>query len=564
MKSITRILGLALCVLAGLSFLRGDYVGKVYFRAADGSRLKSIGGMTASPLRSAASWLRTGEERRPAARASASARDRRSPLSLAREIRKGNLILKRTESDSLAGMEHRRYTQYYEGIEVLGGQVIQHVRRGRVISTTGAYYEGIQVETTPLIDADAAGQIFLGSIAELGFSENETERALVIYPAPGGEARLAYRLTMTRGLGDSRTAFIDARSGEILTEFGNVNCGDLTIGLGMGVHGEQFKLPTTYSNNAYWLADYKQVRPVNQITKDYETYNGTTDTVASDADNIWDSDGALVSVHAYVGLTYDYCYSILGRSGFDGENQKDIVAHVHYPTSGIAVWSSGQMFFDTPAASALDVVAHEYAHGIIDNSSGLLYYCNDTAQPGALNEAFADILGAAVEFHWQPEGEGYDHADWHIGEDIDPAYTGNPYYGASGYLRDLSDPNATTWEYEGTNYPYPCHLSQCLIFDNPASDSGGVHFNSTLYSHAYYLLAAGGTNKVSHLSVAGIGMDSATRIFYRAWTYYMTPAPDYLFAANCLVQSAADLYGTSSNEYAQTIKAMQAIGWTSL
>jgi thermolysin len=106
-------------------------------------------------------------------------------------------------------------------------------------------------------------------------------------------------------------------------------------------------------------------------------------------------------------------------------------------------------------------------------------------------------------------------------------------------------------------------LSQCIIFpDTQEGDWGGVHFNSTLYSHAYYLLSAGGTNKVSGLSVSGIGIEKATKIFYRAWTYYMTSTADYLFAANCLLQSAGDLYGANSNEYAQTIKAMEAIGWT--
>lgn len=560
MRLLGKLSRVVLCILLGFSFLQSAYIGKVYFKASDGKRLKRIGDM--SQVYSVPQMIR---ERAP--KEGSLSRNQTLPLRnqtlispayIGIEIGKGNLKLRRIENDRVAMMEHRRYTQYYRGLEVLGGQIIQHLRQGRLVSTTGEYYEGVGIDTTPFIDATTASQLYMIHLAKPDLREGEEGSKLIIYPVTDGDYRLAYLVTMNSGFDFSMTGIIDAKRGEVIKEYSNVNYDGLTIGLGTGVHGEQFKLPTTYANNMYWLADYSRVRPVNQITRDY----GNSDNIASDADNIWDSDGALVSVHAYVGLTYDYCYSVLGRAGLDDTNQQALIAHVNYPTADIAFWTDGEMFVDTPTAGALDIVAHEYAHGITQYSSGLLYYCDANAQPGALNEAFSDIIGTAVEFHWQPEGQGFDKADWLIGEDIDPPYIGNQYYGATSYLRDLSDPNSTTWKYSGVNYPYPCHLSQCRLFQDPEVDFGGVHFNSTLYSHAYYLLAAGGTNRVSRLSVSGIGIEKATKIFYRAWTHYMTPTADYLFAANCLLQSAGDLYGASSNEYAQTINAMEAIGWT--
>jgi thermolysin len=207
-------------------------------------------------------------------------------------------------------------------------------------------------------------------------------------------------------------------------------------------------------------------------------------------------------------------------------------------------------------AAAIDVVAHEYSHGVTQFTSGLEYFCTQTAQPGALNESFSDIMGTAIEFHWQEKGNGFDKADWLIGEDM------YPNYNSSNYLRSLPNPNSRKDRFYGTDYPEPCHLSQCYIFPNTAQgDWGGVHFNSTLYSHAYYLLSEGGTNPVSQKSVSGIGIEKATKIFYRAWTYWMTSTSSFWNAANYLLWSANDLYGSSSNEYAQTIKAMEAIGW---
>jgi thermolysin len=358
---------------------------------------------------------------------------------------------------------------------------------------------------------------------------------------------------------------IDAQTGEVIKEYSNINSDELTIGLGIGIHGDQFKLPTTYDNNVYKLEDLKKARPVNQKTYDYRTWDGQAYYVASDIDNIWDEDGALVNVHAYLGWVYDYYYLVFGRNGIDDKNL-DINEVVHQTgDTDNAEWNSSNLemfFFDSgplglQTAAALDVIAHEYTHGVTQFTSDLQYYCDQNAQPGALNESFSDIMGTAVEFYWQNPGEGFEKSDWVIAEDAYSTYSPN------NYLRSLADPNSASWEYQGIFYPYPCHLSQCVIFpDTQEGDWGGVHFNSTLYSHAYYLLSAGGTNKVSGLSVSGIGIEKATKIFYRAWTYYMTSTADYLFAANCLLQSAGDLYGASSNEYAQTIKAMEAIGWT--
>jgi thermolysin len=200
-------------------------------------------------------------------------------------------------------------------------------------------------------------------------------------------------------------------------------------------------------------------------------------------------------------------------------------------------------------AAALDVISHEYSHGITQYTSDLIY----SLQSGALNETFSDIMGTAVEQYWQDPGQGFDRSDWVVGEDTYSSY------GSNNYVRNLADPNALTF---APGAPYPCHLSQFYVLPNTEEgDWGGVHFNCTIYSHAYYLLSQGGTNRISGLSVSGIGIDRATKIFYRAWTYYLVPSSDFLYAANALLQSAYDLYGSSSNEFAQTINAMEAIGW---
>ena len=109
----------------------------------------------------------------------------------------------------------------------------------------------------------------------------------------------------------------------------------------------------------------------------------------------------------------------------------------------------------------------------------------------------------------------------------------------------------------------PCHLSQKVNLPNTqAGDWGGVHTNCTIYGHAYYLLANGGTNVISHVAVTGIGVEKATKIYYTAFTNYLTSSSKFLSAANALLKSAAVLFGSTGSEYQQTVKSMQAIGWT--
>ena len=59
-------------------------------------------------------------------------------------------------------------------------------------------------------------------------------------------------------------------------------------------------------------------------------------------------------------------------------------------------------------AGALDVVGHEMSHGVTQYSANLTYQ----DEPGALNEAFSDIMGASIEYFYQPLGSGPNKADW--------------------------------------------------------------------------------------------------------------------------------------------------------
>ena len=124
-------------------------------------------------------------------------------------------------------------------------------------------------------------------------------------------------------------------------------------------------------------------------------------------------------------------------------------------------------------AGALDIVAHELTHGVTAFSSGLLAM----NEPGALNEAFSDMMGTSVEFSVRTGATG-PQANYLMGSDIFSS-------DLPGFVRSLQDPLSL-----GDPDNYAIRLRDL-------ADNGEVHANSTIASHAFYLAIEGGTNRTS-------------------------------------------------------------------
>ncbi len=460
------------------------------------------------------------------------------------EIARGNLKPLRVQDDPVSGMEHRRYQQVQGGLAVIGGEIVQHLKNGALQELDGQYFLVPPLDLAPQLTGAQAADLFRRDLDDYGL-ELKGSAELVIFPVNDDDFRLAFRVNLAREGRKDVTGIIDAASGEVLLRYSNIKNEALTIGTGLGCRGEPLKLSTNYANGKFWLMDEAHNRPIKQYT-----FFKTANQVLVDADNNWESDPASNSVHAYMGLTYHYFYQVMGRKGADNNNLP-IKAVVHYPGGNDnAFWSDTTltMYFLDPGsrnyqtAAALDVIAHEFSHGVTRFTSDLIY----ANEMGALNESFSDVMGTAVEFQWQHPGVDFCKADYYMGEDIFTSY---------GYaLRNLANPNLGG---------APCHLTQKQILPNTeAGDWGGVHVNATIYGHAYYLLANGGKNPVSGIVVNGIGVDKATKIYYVAFTDYLTAGSVFIDAANAVLKAATVLFGSSSNEMQQAIKSMQAIGWT--
>lgn len=82
-------------------------------------------------------------------------------------------------------------------------------------------------------------------------------------------------------------------------------------------------------------------------------------------------------------------------------------------------------------------------------------------------------------------------------------------------------------------------------------DNGGVHTNSGVFAHIFYMLSNGesGTNDNGNdYTVEAIGNDKSGQIMYRAMNRYLTQNSNYHAARSAMINAASDLYGSDSNE----------------
>ena len=197
----------------------------------------------------------------------------------------------------------------------------------------------------------------------------------------------------------------------------------------------------------------------------------------------------------------------------------------------------------------IDVAGHEYSHLMVSRTANLAYQ----AESGALNESFADMFGAAIEFY-----SGIS-PNWNIGEGIP-----KPALGFT-FLRSMSNPNSGPAAlnsqqpdtYTGTYWTVPTPPY------NQANDHGGVHRNSGVGNYWFYLLSVGGSgtnDKGTAFNVTGITIQKAEKIAFRTLTTYLTANSGYINAYDQSKQAAIDLYGAGSNELQQVENAWCAVG----
>ena len=209
------------------------------------------------------------------------------------------------------------------------------------------------------------------------------------------------------------------------------------------------------------------------------------------------SDAAVNEAYAGLGATFDFYLQAYERKSIDDEGMH-LDATVHYGQKyDNAFWNGQQMVFGDGDGDlfnrftvSLDVIGHELTHGVTGDEAQLVYM----GEPGALNESISDVFGSLVKqyAHQQTAAE----ADWLIGAGLFTARV----HGVA--LRSMKAPGTAFDDPVLGKDDQPATMSGYL---HTSADNGGVHINSGIPNHAFYLAAA---------RFGGYAWEKAGRIWY--------------------------------------------------
>jgi Zn-dependent metalloprotease len=231
-------------------------------------------------------------------------------------------------------------------------------------------------------------------------------------------------------------------------------------------------------------------------------------------------------------------YSVaFGRNSIDNNGLK-LISTVHYDRNyENAFWDGKQMVYgdgdeQLPASEqlfnrftiSLDVIGHELTHGVTQYEANLVY----SNQQGALNEAISDIFGSLVKQYQRNQTAA--EADWLIGAEL---LTANVNGMA---LRSMKAPGTAYNDPVLGRDPQPVHMKDYVI---TTEDEGGVHINSGIVNHAFYVTA---------VEIGGFAWEKAGQIWYRALTEKMTSNSNFQDAADLTFEAAGELFGANSLE----------------
>lgn len=227
------------------------------------------------------------------------------------------------------------------------------------------------------------------------------------------------------------------------------------------------------------------------------------------------------------GATYDFLARVFLRNSIDNRGMP-IESTVHFGHRyANACWNGRQMIFGEGDGrlfgrftAAVDVVAHELMHGVVQHSARLPY----AGQSGAIAEHLADAFGIMAKQYTNRETAA--QSDWFIGAGL----FGPEIRGIA--IRSMLMPGTAYDDLWLGRDPQPAHMSDYVT---SLADNGGVHVNSGILNRAFALAAR---------ELGGYTWTVLGRIWYRVLTARLAPETNFRSFARSTVEAAAELYRT--------------------
>ena len=503
-------------------------------------------------------------------------------------------VFSECKEDTVLDNTYYRFEQEYHGIPVYGRSVIISADKdGNSLMLSGNYLDVDGTETKPEIDSSEAV-----SIVQEKYSEEETtifNEGLTIYSLDENTPELTWQV-FAENSNMMEYCFVSAVSGKIIEELSlcDANSVESVKASGQDIDAIEREFASVKEENEYLLKDIERGIHVydaggetmypqwnvtdsnnnvyvrkgkewfdeagNKVVVGGENFsciikdtrgktigkNGIIDLkligenlkIAKNSSTVWD-DFKAVTVMSRMTAVYDFWKEEFNRRSYDDNNGLMLVTYNDYldgKTTNGYYWgvknASKAIFrFGTECSMGIDMIAHEYTHGVEKAISNL----KGQDESGALKESYGDILGEVIE-DWYDNGEFDGSCDWIQGD------------------RDLKSPSQS----EGGEYPDTYHGSGWKD-TNDEWDNGGVHDNSTVISHAAYLMWTG---IGGHVAYEALSTKQIAELFYQ--TLYSLPADCTFSEFRTLLQNTANIMWKqgklSENQYWCVSNAMFQVG----
>ncbi len=505
-----------------------------------------------------------------------------------------SMKLVRNWTDDILNLKHYRYQQTYLGIEVEGCEFTLHTdNEDNLVYANGKICPNISSKfSTRTISENEALNIILESYGDHIFSwedssyeesyqidENDPNATTyptgqllfaleneynVNYEMNPNDYRLAWKFEMYSINPDmNMEIYVDALNGQIFEVNDTREFDGLAPVSGFGNKIIDTKQRGWPYNDHILQTDNSDFN----INTKYNVFNSwLTTSQISDSDDNWGVDLIKATTpHWMIAKTWSYFKLKFNRDGMNNNNEVRVYADKEFSSFNNSAELYGATYdhklgqdyivlgyFQNELneiiySNELSILAHEFTHGI-NNYEGKLKY---KFESGALSESFSDIFGFVTR-NWETGS-----TDWIIGipetNNMEKRNLELPkQYGLhynNNYINVLGQPN--------------CYLGDYYYTSTNLIDYGGVHVNSGVMNHWFYILSNGktSTNDLgNYYSVFGIGIEKSAELTYYNFVNNMQKRSKYEDAMEGAIIASKLLYGECSLEHISTQNAWYAVG----
>lgn len=413
-----------------------------------------------------------------------------------------------------------RLQQVVNNVPVYDKQVLIETNlQGEIECLSCDYDPGLtEIRTTPTISKAEAENIALLSLEEETIEEDGVDATKIIEAnnlniySINGSPTLAWVIEIGDGTVEKDLIIVSAIDGAILDGVSMIN--EVSAN-GINMDGDSKEFDVTYESGVYQMAD-----PQRGIII-LDCNNSKTGYIVTSSNNSWNNASAVTAM-SDIREIVDFYNNILNTRAFKNGRLTTIKVFINYKKGWFKFHnaysstdqrdlSKTQIVYGTGDnyVNNFDVTAHELTHSVIAVTiNGGLNYLN---QSGAINEAYADVIGNLIQ------NETKNQTEWDIGEGLN-----------SGAIRSLSNPNSHRQpdKIDGKYMSKYCYSNH----KHNNCDQGGVHTNSGIVNKAAYLMYQNGLNDKRELAT----------LFCRSLNY-MTSTTDFLNCRAALLRAGKDM-----------------------